>query len=111
MRKIIIASCIVFFALEPAGAEFIDGNKWLAWSGGSEGEQMAAHGYVAGVFDAGQGAVHCAPDEIKLGQVVQMSREYITHNIAHADKSADIFILRMLKQLFPCPEKRGTHHI
>jgi hypothetical protein len=110
MRKIAVKLCLVFFALDPVSAEFVDGNKWLSWASGDTSEQLVASGYVAGVFDTSQKVRHCAPDEVTLGQAVAMSKKFITHNAEHRHISADQLIVKMLSQLFPCP-KVGAHAI
>lgn len=87
-------------------AEFISGNKLYSFmTSEKETEKGLAYGYVAGVFDVGHGVIHCAPDNVTLKQIFDMTLKFIQSNPEHRDKSADQFISAIAGTTWPCKNK------
>jgi hypothetical protein len=109
MKKLIAIAALMCGA---AHAEFLTGNDLHKW-----GEEAATnnlsfgmlYGYIAGAYDAGRGSVHCSPLDIRLQQVVDMVRNHIAANPALRHYSGDTIVGYVLKQAWPCAEKKkGT---
>lgn len=86
-------------------AEFLSGNDLLQrLQSQNIIEQTTALGYVMGVFDASQRSVHCAPDGsgITAGQVRDLARIFLEQNPAQRNQSADVLLMEMLSQIWPC---------
>ncbi len=92
-----------------AHAEFKDGNDLLndMESGHAVG-QMVALGYVMGVTDVGMGYLHCAPGNVKAGQIRDMVLNYLRNTPADRHLSADSIINKILKETWPCQRSRGN---
>lgn len=93
-----------------AHAEFKDGNDLLndMESGHAVG-QMVALGYVMGVTDFGMGYLHCAPSNVKAGQIRDMVHNYLRNTPADRHLSGDSIINKILKATWPCPARsRGN---
>lgn len=91
----------------------MDGNQLLSEMRGPETfKKLYALGYIAGVADTGNGVTHCSPSTVTLGQVQDMTEQFLVGNPAIRDLPADILIVRMLNSHWPCPKKpaqgRGT---
>lgn len=91
-----------------AHAEFVDGNKLHSWLNGEDAEQLIGKGYVAGVFDAFHGLDHCAPENVTLGQVTEMTGIALRTNPATRHQEASLLVLVMLERYWPCPKKAKT---
>jgi len=91
-----------------AHAEFVDGNKLYSWLNGDEMEQLVGKGYVAGVFDAFHGTGHCAPANVTLKQVDDMTKIFLRSDPANRHESASLLVLVMLDRYWPCPKKAKT---
>lgn len=105
MRKLalVLALCSV-----SAHAEFKDGNMLLREMN-DEGyvNPSVALGYVAGVFDVGQGINHCAPQNVTQGQVRDMVQQYLTTYPSMRNNMADRIVFHVLKSAWPCSPKRN----
>ena len=99
-----VASLILFSATAHAG--FFDGNKLYKYMQDST-NSFFAMGYVSGVHDAGDKAVFCTPDSVRVGQIFDLIKLHLEMNPADRHEAADIIIMRVLKQHYPCPN-RGT---
>ena len=88
-----------------ANAEFVDGNKLHSWITGDDSGQLVGKGYIAGVFDAFHGLGHCAPANVTLGQVTEMTKITLSANPANRHEGASLLILVMLERYWPCPKK------
>ena len=91
-----------------ANAEFVDGNKLHSWLNGEDAEQLIGKGYIAGVFDAFHGLGHCAPANVTLGQVTEMTGIALRTNPATRHQEASLLVLVMLERYWPCPKKAKT---
>jgi hypothetical protein len=104
MRKLILSVCLL--AALPAHAEFLTGNKLLQLiKSSAENERNFAFGYVAGAFDTGHGAVHCAPENVTVGQVTDMVKNLLETTPSQRHKSADQFVNAMLSTTWPCKKQ------
>lgn len=101
MKKLLFA-CLMAFSVS-SHAEFITGNKLLSLiTSKSDIENSFAYGYVAGVFDLGHGVTHCAPDNVTVRQVNDMTVRVLQKLPQHREKSADQFVLLALQEAWPC---------
>jgi hypothetical protein len=103
MNKLLIAAlCATSMT---AHAEFWDGNKLLQRMNGSTFESMSASSYVAGVADALNGVVYCAPSPVTLGQIVDMTKRALEQSPEKRHLPADIFVSSTLTKAWPCPAR------
>ena len=103
MRKVLLA---LLFVSTTANAAFRDGNKLLSEINSTYlDDQFYAMGYIAGVADAQHMSLHCAPGNVTLKQMFDMTKEYITKHSSIRDLPADMLITAMLVDRWPCPKK------
>ena len=92
-----------------AHAEFKDGNDLLTdLDSVHTVNQAVALGYVMGVADFGMGVIHCAPANVKAGQLKDMVHNYLRNTPAERHLSADSIINKILKATWPCQRSRGN---
>jgi len=91
-------------------AEFKDGNDLLADLNAADNfSRGVALGYIMGVTDMGMSIVHCAPSNVRAGQLKDMIQNYLTNTPAERHQTADIIVNKVLKMVWPCPAKsRGN---
>lgn len=90
-----------------AHAEFLTGNELLEKLNASDsGIRLMGYGYVAGVHDAGRGAVHCSPQSITIKQIGDMAQAYLTNAPSERHHNADGLMLRMFGAVRPCEKKQ-----
>ena len=95
------------FAL-PVHAQMFSGNKLMDAFNKSETSNIDwgfTRGYVAGVYDTNAGTGFCAPGNVSLGQVTDMTKNYLENNPAVRHLPADAIILYMLDKSWPCAKK------
>ena len=94
----------------PAHAEFFTGNDlYNRLNDESYFIQGVGHGYVIGVFDVGQNALHCASNNVTAGQVKDLAKAYLRNNPEIRDKSADSILMSLFEKTWPCANRRkGT---
>lgn len=97
------AIALAMLMATPAHAEFYDGNRLLQRMNGDTLDQMAALGYVAGVWDAFSGVTICAPPNVTLNQVRDMTKALLVANPEHRHQAADRFVIAAGTTVFPCP--------
>lgn len=106
-----IATAIIGLTLcASAQAEFLTGNDLLSRLQSSDvAIRMTGLGYVMGVFDASQGAAHCAPNDagITAGQVRDITTLWLERNPAQRHETADRLVVNMLSQLWPCQRRNS----
>jgi hypothetical protein len=88
-----------------AQAEFITGNDLLAYMNGTETQQSLAMGYVAGAFDAATGSRICPPPNVTLRQVRDMTRQALERLPAERLASADVFVVGVASNAWPCRQQ------
>ena len=91
-----------------AHAEFVDGNKLHSWLNGDDAEQLVGKGYVAGVFDAFHGTGHCAPANVTLGQIDEMTKISLRTTPSTRHQEASLLVLVMLDRYLHCPKRAKT---
>lgn len=92
----------------PVQAQMFSGNKLLDAFNKAETSNVDwgfTRGYVAGVYDANTGVGFCPPATVSLGQVADMSKNYLENNPAVRHLSAEAIILYMLNKTWPCVKK------
>lgn len=106
MKKIL---CSLLFMPAMASAEFMDGNQLLNELQSTDTvRRVYGMGYVAGVTDANMSITHCMPPNVNLGQVRDMTEQYLMANPSIRNLSADLIIAGMLTKRWPCPtQSRG----
>jgi len=105
MRKLIAIAALM---CGTAHAEYFTGNDIQKWSEETTNNISwgMMYGYIAGVADTGQSAVFCIPPTVRLQQIVDLVKNHVAGNPATRHISADITIINVLKQVWPCAEKR-----
>lgn len=100
----------LLFVSTSASAAFRDGNKLLSEIRSSNlDDKVYSMGYIAGVTDALYGVMHCAPGNVTLSQIIDMTQEYLVKNASIRNLAADVLIGSMLSTRWPCSnEKKGT---
>lgn len=106
MKKLLIA---LLFPIA-AHAEFYTGNILLdKLQSHNTIDKAVALGYVMGVFDANQGATHCAGNrDITAGQIQDMARAYLENNPSNRNRTADILLGELFKKAWPCTGRNGV---
>ena len=93
-------------------AEFVSGNQLLNDIQSTETVRRTfAMGYVAGVADAHNSVTYCPPAGVSLGQLRDMTEQYLIINASMRNLSADVLIGDMLNRRWPCktpPAGRGA---
>lgn len=59
-------------------------------------------GFVVGVHDAIEGILVCAPNQVKIGQIVGMVKKYVRENPDKWNQSASNLVINALSSAFPC---------
>lgn len=104
MKKLIVVGMLVAM---PAYAEFKDGNKLLSeMNDANIVDDMASLGYVMGVTDAGQGVLHCAPPNVRAGQLRDMVKQYLTDNPSIRHLAGDSIVTHVMKSTWPCTSSK-----
>ena len=106
-RNLLLA---LLFVSTSATAAFRDGNKLLSELNSSDvDDKIYAMGYIAGVTDSMHRVTHCAPGNVTLSQIIDMTRDYITRHSSVRNLPADFLISTMLADRWPCPKnEKGT---
>jgi len=107
MKKI-LASLLLVPVM--ASAEFVSGNKLLDDIQATDNIRRSfAMGYIAGVADSHQSVTYCPPSGINLGQLRDMTEQYLIINASTRNLSADVLIGDMLNRRWPCkaPQTSG----
>jgi hypothetical protein len=105
MKKFIVA---LLFIPTMASAGFINGNDLYQDLRSDDSiNRVYALGYIAGVADAGQTGTHCIPSTVSLGQIRDMTLNYLRKNAEIRNLSADVLVGMMLMERWPCNNKGG----
>ena len=92
-----------------AHAQFVSGNKLLERMEGSNPyERGFSMGYIMGVADFGFGFNHCPPESVTAGQVRDLAQQYLQANPATRNQSADLLVMRSLRAVWPCADRKGS---
>ena len=100
MKQLILAVALCATA---AHATYYDGNELLnRLNSEDSGNRMLALGFIAGVSDSTRGRFHCIPNNVQLGQIRDMVRNYLTNTPAERHFSAHSIVREILREVFPC---------
>jgi len=103
MKKLLAT---LLFVPVMASAEFVSGNDlYRDLRSDKVSDNLYALGYIAGVADAGQSGSHCIPSTVNLGQIQDMTFDYLRRNADVRNLSADVLIGLMLLERWPCKNK------
>jgi hypothetical protein len=103
MKKFMAA---LLFVPALASAEFVTGNDLLeGLRSGETVKRVFAMGYIAGVADANHSVTYCPPEGISLGQLRDMTEQYLIANASIRNLSGDILVGDMLNRRWPCKQQ------
>jgi hypothetical protein len=86
-------------------AEFVNGNSLLKDIQSTDDLRKSfAMGYIAGVADSHQSVTYCPPGGVNLGQIRDMTEQYLIINASTRNLSADVLIGDMLNRRWPCKQ-------
>lgn len=106
MRKLIAAMALV--ASASAQAEFYSGNNIYEFiTSDKSTERALALGFIAGVVDVYQDVRICTPPAATLGQMHDITRNYLSANPQIRHKTAESLILEVLSAAYPCRDRGG----
>lgn len=98
-----LVAVVVMGAGGPAYAGFYTGNKLYSMLiESSKYSEGVAVGYIAGVFDFADSASVCSPDNVTLGQLKDMTKQYLANNPSRRHDPAFDLIFEMLRATWPC---------
>jgi hypothetical protein len=107
MKKLIFASLLAFSV--SSHAEFISGNKLMSLIQSEvSSEKTFAYGYVAGVFDLGYGTTHCAPDNVTIKQITDMTLKLLQTVPEMRERSGDQFVNAVISKTWPCKKQSSS---
>lgn len=110
MKAKLIAATAVAALCTSAFAEFVTGNLLLQrMNSDSAADRTMALGYVAGVHDVTEGIVQCSGNNVTLGQVRDIAKQYLVNNPSVRDMSAHLMVGVALQQAFPCANKPNNN--
>jgi hypothetical protein len=90
----------------PTQAGMIDGNYLLEqMQNNLAAARIFSTGYIAGVHDSNENVVFCSPREVTLGQLSSMVKNHLVANPSTRHLGADLIILGMLNDIWPCAKK------
>ena len=113
MKKL---SCIIALVAAllsgPALAQMLNGNKLLDIFKKAEINENyvdwgTSRGYVAGVYDSNSGVTFCTPNSMTLGQIADLTKQYLENNPAVRHLPAESIIVYFMSKTWPCA-KKGT---
>lgn len=96
------APWILLFLAGAAHAEFKDGNKLLSQIRGDSHDYVNAVGYVTGVADALRSVIHCPPENVTAGQIVDMVKRHLENSPELRHMTGDAHISFVLRRAWPC---------
>lgn len=119
LRKTLLKAAVVVTMSFPmlAHSEFYDGYRLKEWSDADDrtesGNVQATDyqqtarlgGYIVGVYDTLDGVMFCAPNGVKVGQLIGMVKQYIRANPSKWNKPASSLVVDALAKDFPCKKK------
>jgi len=97
----------------PAQAQMFSGNKMLdilkkAEVSSNHVDWGMGHGYVAGVYDSNIGVNFCSPGSMTLGQLTDMTKNYLENNPAVRHLPAESIIVYFMSKTWPCAKKGSS---
>jgi hypothetical protein len=108
MKTLALTICLLAAS---ANAEFYTGNDLLTKLDATGADFAIAIGYISGVHDAARGTVHCSPQAVTAGQVVDMARKMLKAEPEIRNLSADVLVMAMMARAWPCAAKKAAPSI
>jgi hypothetical protein len=103
---------VLMVSSSTAHAQFLTGNNLLSDLQSSETVRRTfATGYIAGIADTLESITFCIPSGVNLGQLRDMTEQYLLRNSSIRNLAADVLVVGMLSQRWPCKHDssgRGT---
>lgn len=106
MKRIILAALLA--ASTAAQANWINGNQFLEYAGGSDYAQGFAIGFVTGVASAFTDTAFCVPDRVTTKQMLDISTRFIRNAPEARHESAELLVIAALIRAYPCSNKSHT---
>ena len=104
MRRLLICLAMV----GSAQAQILDGNRLHSYlESDNAAERMYGIGYVTGVADAVRGVVFCPPMNITVGQMADITKNFLANTPAIRHLPGDAIVGHVFKAVWPCQEQRG----
>lgn len=104
MKKLITAIALV--ASFSAQAEFYSGNDiHRMFSSGNSSDRLFAMGFVAGVVDVYQDVGICVPNNVTLGQVNDIFKQWLIFNPEKRHFTAQELVREAISMVYPCQNK------
>ncbi|WP_411841547.1 Rap1a/Tai family immunity protein [Serratia plymuthica] len=113
LRKLLLICCTVISS--PSIAQYYDGNTLNGWSNALQKWKLGTNvsnsdltdarvfqAYVGGVVDAVDGAKFCIPDNVKLGQLFDITSNYLSANPEKRALPASEIVITAISDKFPC---------
>lgn len=110
MKKLLLALLMV---PAMAKAEFYTGNDLYTKMTNEHSvvDRALSMGFVTGVYDVGVYLYFCPPKpetSITVGQVVDMSKNWLATNANRRNELAQSLLLEMFRKAWPCPTNRSN---
>ncbi|MCS4333706.1 Rap1a/Tai family immunity protein [Klebsiella variicola] len=116
LKKILLVCCIVISPV--ALAQYYDGNILNGWSNSLQkwktgantsnndlSDARAFQAYVGGVVDAVDGTQFCVPDDVKLGQLFDITSNYLSATPEKRSLPASEIVITAISEKFPCKNR------
>jgi hypothetical protein len=112
MPKTITA--LLALAIGTAHAGYISGNELLSRIDAERTDYIRhsfAQGYITGVVDAHDGDTFCVPDNVRTGQLFDLTRKMLMeYPERRHDTEGATFVLAAMIRAFPCSTRRQEMH-
>lgn len=110
--KIAVIALAAAAALAPslASASYLTGNDMLNRLRSRESvvDRSMATGYAIGIYDAYSQVTHCPPDNVTVGQLVDMTIDWLERNAKTRHEPASTHLMVMLMTTWPCKKNGNT---
>ena len=101
-----IISTILLTLSTAASANYITGNELLDRINRRDPMQdMFVYGYVSAVSDFTRGDLHCAPLNVTVGQVRDLTHQRLVREPSTRHRSASLLVAIALMEVWPCEKK------
>ena len=108
MRRLFI--CLAFVG--SAQAQILDGNRLHGYLQSENAvERLYGIGYITGVADAVRGVVFCPPANITVGQMSDITKNFLANTPAIRHMPGDAIVGHVFKTLWPCQEQKGSRQL
>lgn len=101
-----IISTILLTLSTVASANYITGNELLERMNKRDPmHDMFVYGYVSAVSDFSRGDLHCAPLNVTVGQVRDLTHQRLMRDPSTRHRSASLLVAIALMEVWPCEKK------